>query len=114
MSGNIAISMCGVADRFDKSKECPEISLFQESPVSADPSMSPRGRLSSWKEIASYLGVSVATAQRWEGELGLPVHRLGKRRRVFAYTDEIDPWQSGKEGKIRASRTQYTAEGGVE
>ena len=31
--------------------------------------------LNSWKEIASYLGRSVRTVQRWEREFGLPVHR---------------------------------------
>lgn len=54
--------------------------------------------LESWKEIASHLKRSVATCQRWEIELGLPVHRLDgtPRARVFAYPDELDRWKAEK------------------
>jgi len=54
--------------------------------------------LESWKEIASYLHRSVATCQRWEIELGLPVHRLDgtPKARVFAYPEEIDRWKVEK------------------
>jgi DNA-binding transcriptional regulator YiaG len=31
--------------------------------------------LSSWKDIAQYLGKGVRTVQRWERHLGLPVRR---------------------------------------
>jgi hypothetical protein len=31
--------------------------------------------LSSWKEIARHFGKGVRTVQRWERELGLPIHR---------------------------------------
>jgi hypothetical protein len=50
--------------------------------------------LSSWKEIASHLGKGVRTVQRWERELGLPVHRplMGKKHIVIAYPDELDKW----------------------
>ena len=50
--------------------------------------------LQSWKEIASYLRVTVRTVQRWEKESGLPVHRqgTGRKARVVAYADEIDNW----------------------
>jgi hypothetical protein len=50
--------------------------------------------LHSWKEIASYLGRGVRTLQRYESNLGLPVHRpLGKARSsVLAFKDEIDRW----------------------
>lgn len=53
-----------------------------------------RKKLDSWKEIADYLGRDVRTAMRWEAEQGLPVRHLpgGKRRAVFALTDEIDEW----------------------
>ena len=52
--------------------------------------------LSSWKEISSYLGVDIKTAQRYETKLGLPVHRREGllRSRVFAFRDEIDQWQN--------------------
>ncbi|RMF71436.1 MAG: hypothetical protein D6738_13875 [Acidobacteria bacterium] len=51
-------------------------------------------RLSSWKEIAAHLGVSVRTAQNWERRFGMPVHRLGEgpRAHVFAEPDELDAW----------------------
>lgn len=53
-----------------------------------------RRQLSSWKEIAAYLGRDARTAIRWERDRGLPVHRIpgGKGRRVFAYTDELEGW----------------------
>ncbi len=49
--------------------------------------------LSSWKEIAAHLGVSVRTAQNWEAERGLPVRRVpGGRGRVVVYVSELDAW----------------------
>ena len=50
--------------------------------------------LNSWKEIAAYLGRGVRTVQRWERDLGLPVHRpKGKdRSAVLAFPAEIDSW----------------------
>lgn len=50
--------------------------------------------LSSWKEIAQYVGKGVRTVQRWEREAGLPVRRPqgeGKGR-VLAFPSEIDGW----------------------
>lgn len=57
-----------------------------------------RTRLSGWKEIANYLDVTVRTAQLWERNQGLPVHRLsgGARARVHAYTDELEMWLQGR------------------
>jgi hypothetical protein len=51
--------------------------------------------LQSWKEIATYLGVSVRSAQRWETS-GLPVHRqgTGTKARTFAYADELRRWRA--------------------
>jgi len=56
--------------------------------------------LDSWKEIAQYLKRDVRTCQRWEKELGLPVHRFedSPRSRVFAYPEEIDRWLREKFG----------------
>jgi hypothetical protein len=53
--------------------------------------------LASWKEIASYLGVTPRTAQEWEKERGLPVHRRGNPQRpsVVAYPAELDQWRKG-------------------
>jgi hypothetical protein len=51
--------------------------------------------LTSWKEIAAYLGRDVRTCLRWERNLGLPVHRLdpeSEKSRVFAYKDELSQW----------------------
>jgi hypothetical protein len=50
--------------------------------------------LNSWKEIASYLDRGVRTVQRWERELQLPVHRIGKGKRspVYALVPELKFW----------------------
>jgi len=52
-------------------------------------------RLTSWKEIAEYLGKGVRTVQRYE-QLGLPVRRPDAKKCgiVIALTDEIDAWLS--------------------
>jgi hypothetical protein len=53
----------------------------------------PVGLLSSWKEIAAYLGVNVRTAQNWETDRGLPVRRLpGGRGRVVVSVDDLNSW----------------------
>ncbi len=53
-------------------------------------------KLSSWKEIASYLKCDESTARRWERKNGLPVHRVGsKGGSVYAYPQEIDAWVRG-------------------
>jgi len=56
--------------------------------------MKDKEKLDSWKDISRYLQRDVRTCQRWEKELGLPVHRLEgtTRPRVFAYTREINAW----------------------
>lgn len=50
--------------------------------------------LSSWKEIAQYLGKGVRTVQRWETEYALPVRRPenGHHKAVLAIPEEIDAW----------------------
>ncbi len=49
--------------------------------------------LTTWKEIAAYLGKGVRTAQRWEHELGLPVRRPNHRKGfVLAIPEELDAW----------------------
>jgi hypothetical protein len=53
-------------------------------------------KLGSWKEIAAYLEVTVRTAQRWEKERGLPIHRRpGPRGRIEADPRELQAWQDG-------------------
>src|ERR1700730_12860698 len=60
------------------------------------PSSSPshgNRRLDSWKEIAAFFGRDERTVNRWEKDLGLPVHRLpGTKGRVYAFTYEISAW----------------------
>lgn len=49
--------------------------------------------LSSWKEVAAYLGKGVRTVQRWEQQFGLPVRRPSPNRHViFALPSELDAW----------------------
>lgn len=58
--------------------------------------------LTSWKEIAHYLGRGLRTVQRWEAS-GLPIHRRNGARVVLAYTEELDTW-------VRAQRRGNTQE----
>jgi hypothetical protein len=54
----------------------------------------PARELTSWKEIAAYLGVNVRTAQKWERERRLPVRRVsGPRSRVNTDTAAVDLWR---------------------
>ena len=50
--------------------------------------------LNSWKEIADYMNRGVRTVQRWETDLGLPVHRppAGSNGGVKALKSDIDQW----------------------
>jgi hypothetical protein len=49
--------------------------------------------LTSWKEIAAYMGKGVRTVQRWEAEMRLPVRRPGPERHiVIAFPAELDEW----------------------
>ncbi len=54
--------------------------------------------LTSWKEIASYLGKGVRTVQRWEAQFGLPVRRPNERCKgiVHAKTEDLDRWLAEK------------------
>jgi hypothetical protein len=58
--------------------------------------MAERKILNGWKEIASHVGRSVRTVQRWEFTLGMPIHRPANKSRssVTAFTDEIENWIS--------------------
>jgi|SRR6266850_29532 len=59
-------------------------------------------RLESWGEIANYLRREIRTVQRWERNLGLPIHRLpvGKQNAIFAYPSELDRWYKERETRI--------------
>lgn len=54
----------------------------------------PPNFLNGWKEIATYMGKGVRTAQRYEQQLGLPVRRLAGKSggSVVATKAEIDAW----------------------
>lgn len=70
-------------------------------------------RLDSWKEIAAYLRRDGRTAIRWEKTRDLPVHRVpgGKRKAVFAFTNELDDWLTREErGSQSASGYRRTAD----
>lgn len=56
--------------------------------------MPSREFLNSWKEVAQYVGRSQRTVQRWERDLGFPVHRPAGRLHasVIALAAEIDEW----------------------
>lgn len=50
--------------------------------------------LDGWEEIAGCLGVTSRTAQNYERDYQLPVHRRpGPRGRVYAYRLEIEEWR---------------------
>jgi hypothetical protein len=56
-------------------------------------------RLEGWKAIAAYFGTAPITVQRWERDLGLPVHRLHIKRRArpFALVSELEEWRKGRD-----------------
>jgi hypothetical protein len=55
--------------------------------------------LTSWKDIAQYVGKGVRTLQRWERELGFPVRRTkpGGKGSVLAFRTEIDSWAKSQQ-----------------
>jgi len=59
--------------------------------------------LRGWKDIGAHFGASDRTAQRWEREHAMPVHRTGRTRgaSVFALPEELDAWRTSPEG-VRA------------
>lgn len=64
-------------------------------------------RLGGWKEIASFVGKGVRTAQRWERDFGLPVRRLGGSGSevVFASRAEIAAWMQSAAHRRAAAGT---------
>ena len=61
--------------------------------------------LTSWKEIAQYLGKGVRTVQRWEQMFGLPVRRptAGNHHAIVAIPEELDAW-------LRSARSRPQSE----
>jgi hypothetical protein len=68
--------------------------------------------LSSWKEIAQYLGKGVRTVQRWENELGLPIHRPvpGSRRIVITTKEELAAWLVQQQTRAQVEQRPITHE----
>ena len=64
--------------------------------------------LRGWKGIAVFLGTSPRSAQRWERELGMPVHRLRMTTGsvVTAYPSELDAWRRGISADLASDSTQ--------
>lgn len=68
--------------------------LRPQGPQPVANATAPSKELTSWKEIADYLGVAERTAQKWESERGLPVRRLpGPKGRVSADPADLDRWK---------------------
>jgi hypothetical protein len=78
--------------------------------------------LSSWKDIARYLGKGVRTVQRWERHLGLPVRRPNgalQKSAVVLYRGDVDAWlasrfsaralQKSEDRATQSSRSARTA-----
>ncbi|HWA89271.1 MAG TPA: hypothetical protein VG889_04505 [Rhizomicrobium sp.] len=65
-------------------------------------------RLSTWKEIASFLGRDERTVKRWETARGLPVHRIpnGIRSPVFAYESELRAWLGSQDAQAPQERSR--------
>jgi tetratricopeptide (TPR) repeat protein len=57
----------------------------------------PSQRLTTWKEIAEYIGRDSRTAKRYEVERRLPVRRMpnGGKSTVYALRHELDRWLAG-------------------
>jgi hypothetical protein len=68
-------------------------------------------RLDGWKAVAAHLRKSVRTAQRWERELGLPVHRMQTETGeiIYAFSSEIDSWARERERAPRGPRPAVDA-----
>lgn len=71
--------------------------------------------LNSWKEIASYLGRGVRTAQRYEEKLGLPIHRPAAKTRsaVVAFADELEGWLRNTPSRYSSPSTPVSGNASV-
>ena len=57
----------------------------------ATPAEPQSSRLTSWKQIAVYLGKGIRTVQRWEQSAAMPVRRP-RHNAILAFSDELDRW----------------------
>lgn len=67
---------------------------------------------SGWKEIANYLGKGVRTVQRYERELGLPIHRPSGKSAgaVIATKAELDGWVNASPTQVGSMRKRWPSE----
>lgn len=63
-------------------------------------------RLNSWQQIADFISCGVRTAQRYEHELDLPVHRGPDGGEVWADGDELLNWVRGFSAPNRLPATR--------
>jgi tetratricopeptide (TPR) repeat protein len=69
-------------------------------------------RIDSWKEIAAFFGRDERTVKRWEGQRGLPVHRVpGGRGTVYAFTEELTAWLRSSQEREAQSAVAAVAPG---
>jgi hypothetical protein len=68
--------------------------------------------LTSWKDIARYMGKGVRTVQRWEQDFGLPVRRPhgSNKKAVLARPRDLDLWVAMR----CSSRAQIALKSGVQ
>jgi len=67
--------------------------MSEQSQISQNPAPPKNTTLTSWKEVAAYLGKGVRTVQRWEQHYALPVRRPAPNSHViFALPAELDAW----------------------
>lgn len=52
--------------------------------------------LSGWKQVANYMNQGVRTVQRWEKQIGLPIHRIRASGPVVAFAEELDAWERSR------------------
>jgi hypothetical protein len=74
----------------------------------AEPAFEPQ-ILSGWKAIANHLAKSVRTVQRYERDLGLPIHRPNGmiKGSVIATKIELDAWVAAS--PIRTASSVFRA-----
>jgi hypothetical protein len=71
--------------------------------------------LSSWKDIAKYMGKGVRTVQRWERHLGLPVRRpngASHKSAVLLDRSELDAWMATRFSARAATRSLAAIQSG--
>ncbi|MEW5980552.1 MAG: hypothetical protein AB1898_32615 [Acidobacteriota bacterium] len=84
-----------------------------ETKVSSGEPTAGQELVESWKGIAAHLGRDVRTAQRWEKQEGLPVHRHLHNRlsSVYAYREELDTWWRDRRAELNHDPANGSVEG---